>query len=39
VRDQSGRRLAKRHQSLSIRELRERGLSPAEVLALGVVAP
>jgi glutamyl-tRNA synthetase len=39
VRDESGRRLAKRHQSLSIRELRERGLSPAEVLALGVVAP
>ncbi len=39
VRDESGRRLAKRHESLSIRELRERGLSPAEVLALGVVAP
>lgn len=34
VRDAAGRRLAKRHQSLSIRELRERGLSPAEVLAL-----
>jgi glutamyl-tRNA synthetase len=34
VRDATGRRLAKRHQSLSIRELRERGLSPAEVLAL-----
>ncbi|HEY9229775.1 MAG TPA: glutamate--tRNA ligase family protein [Gemmatimonadaceae bacterium] len=34
VRDETGRRLAKRHQSLSIRELRERGLSPDEVLAL-----
>lgn len=34
VRDAAGRRLAKRHQSLSIRELRDRGLSPAEVLAL-----
>lgn len=35
VRDAEGRRLAKRHQSLSIRELRERGMSPEEVLALG----
>jgi glutamyl-tRNA synthetase len=35
VRDEAGRRMAKRHQPLSIRELRERGLSPAEVLAMG----
>lgn len=34
VHDAAGRRLAKRHQSLSIRELRDRGLSPCEVLAL-----
>ena len=34
VRDASGRRLAKRHQALSIRELRDRGLTPADVLAL-----
>ena len=34
VRDEAGRRLAKRHQALSIRELRERGVSPDEVLAL-----
>lgn len=34
VRDADGRRLAKRHQALSIRELRDRGLSPEEVLAL-----
>ncbi|MGZ8469199.1 MAG: glutamate--tRNA ligase family protein, partial [Gemmatirosa sp.] len=34
VRDAEGRRLAKRHQALSLRELRARGLSPAEVLAL-----
>jgi glutamyl-tRNA synthetase len=34
VRDAEGRRLAKRHQPLSIRELRARGLSPAEVLAM-----
>jgi glutamyl-tRNA synthetase len=41
VRDADGRRLAKRHQSLSIRELRARGLSPIDVLALaeGPVAP
>ena len=39
VRDEEGRRLAKRHQALSIRELRARGMSPAELLALGVVAP
>ena len=35
VRDAEGRRLAKRHQSLSIRELRARGLTPDEVFALG----
>jgi glutamyl-tRNA synthetase len=35
VRDAEGRRLAKRHQALSIRELRERGMSPCEVLGLG----
>ena len=34
VRDAAGRRLAKRHQPLSVRELRARGLTPAEVLAL-----
>lgn len=34
VRDREGRRLAKRHQALSIRELRARGLSPADVLAI-----
>lgn len=34
VRDAEGRRLAKRWQALSIRELRDRGLTPAEVLAL-----
>lgn len=34
VRDAAGRRLAKRHQALSIRELRARGLTPADVLAL-----
>ena len=33
VRDSEGRRLAKRHQSLSIRALRERGLTPEDVLA------
>ena len=31
VRDQNGRRLAKRHDSLSLRALRESGLSPREV--------
>jgi len=35
VRDAEGRRLAKRHQALSIRALRDRGLTPAEVLAMG----
>jgi glutamyl/glutaminyl-tRNA synthetase len=34
VRDADGRRLAKRHAPLSVRELRARGLGPAEVLAL-----
>jgi glutamyl-tRNA synthetase len=33
VRDENGKRLAKRHQALSIRELRRQGLAPAEVLA------
>jgi glutamyl-tRNA synthetase len=31
--DQSGKRLAKRHDALSIRTLRERGLSPGEILS------
>jgi glutamyl/glutaminyl-tRNA synthetase len=34
VRDAHGKRIAKRHQALSVRELRERGLRPAEVLEL-----
>jgi glutamyl-tRNA synthetase len=34
VRDAQGRRLAKRHQALSLRELRARGLTPRDVLAL-----
>jgi glutamyl/glutaminyl-tRNA synthetase len=34
VTDERGERLAKRHASLSIRALRERGLAPAEVRAL-----
>ena len=34
VRDAEGRRLAKRHDALSVRELRARGLTPPEVLAL-----
>jgi glutamyl-tRNA synthetase len=33
VRDAEGRRLAKRHQALSLRELRARGITPAELLA------
>ena len=37
--DDSGRRLAKTHQSLAIRTLRERGLSPEEVRALALNAP
>lgn len=35
LRDAAGKRLAKRHQPLSIRELRERGMTPAAVLAMG----
>jgi glutamyl-tRNA synthetase len=31
--DESGRRLAKRHDSLSIRELRRKGMTPAEILS------
>ena len=34
VRDDAGKRLAKRHQPLSVRELRARGLAPEQVLAL-----
>ncbi|HEX8849979.1 MAG TPA: tRNA glutamyl-Q(34) synthetase GluQRS [Gemmatimonadaceae bacterium] len=34
VRDAHGRRLAKRHDALSVRELRRRGMTPEEVLAL-----
>lgn len=34
VRDAAGVRLAKRHDALSIRQLRERGLTPAEVLQM-----
>ena len=34
VRDAEGRRLAKRYQALSIRELRERGMTAEEVLAM-----
>ncbi len=38
VRDAAGRRLAKRHDALSIRELRARGLTPADVLARGAAS-
>jgi glutamyl-tRNA synthetase len=34
LRDAEGRRLAKRHQALSVRELRARGYTPEEVLAM-----
>ena len=34
VRDHSGVRLAKRHDALSLRAVREKGMSPAEVLAV-----
>jgi glutamyl/glutaminyl-tRNA synthetase len=34
ISDENGQRLAKRHDALSIRTLRERGLSPAEVLSM-----
>jgi glutamyl-tRNA synthetase len=37
VRDAEGRRLAKRTGGMAIRDLRARGLSPAEVLATGNV--
>lgn len=33
VRDAAGRRLAKRHRALSVRELRARGCTPEEVLS------
>jgi glutamyl-tRNA synthetase len=33
VRDQFGQRLAKRHDALSLRSLRERGVTPAEITA------
>jgi glutamyl-tRNA synthetase len=39
VRDAEGRRLAKRAGALAVRALRERGLTPAEVLALAAGAP
>lgn len=39
VRDAEGKRLAKRHAPLSIRELRARGMTPHEVLGLGDGAP
>jgi glutamyl-tRNA synthetase len=38
VRDADGRRIAKRHQPLSVRELRARGLTAGEVLALATGA-
>jgi glutamyl/glutaminyl-tRNA synthetase len=34
VRDDAGLRLAKRHDALSLRTLRQQGLSPGDVLAL-----
>ncbi|MEI6873002.1 MAG: glutamate--tRNA ligase family protein [Verrucomicrobiota bacterium] len=37
--DNSGQRLAKRNNALSIRSLREKGLSPADVRALAASAP
>jgi len=37
LRDEQGRRLAKRHDALSIRKLRERGLTPAEVLRMAAI--
>jgi glutamyl-tRNA synthetase len=36
VRDVTGKRLAKRHQPLSVRELRDKGLTPQQVLSLAV---
>jgi glutamyl-tRNA synthetase len=38
VRDQAGARLAKRHDALSIRLLRERGMSPEQVIASATVS-
>ena len=38
VRDESGTRLAKRHDALSIRRLRERGMSPEQVRTLALSA-
>ena len=38
LRDAEGRRLAKRHGALSIRTLRERGTTPAEVMAMADAA-
>lgn len=38
VRDAAGRRLAKRHDALAVRTLRERGYTPAQVLALADAA-
>jgi glutamyl-tRNA synthetase len=38
VRDDQGRRLAKRHDALSIRSLRESGVSAREVMELAVQA-
>jgi glutamyl/glutaminyl-tRNA synthetase len=32
--DEQGRRLAKRHDALSIRELRRKGLSPADIFQM-----
>jgi glutamyl/glutaminyl-tRNA synthetase len=37
VRDEAGQRMAKRHDSASIRHLRQIGLSPEEVLARGAL--
>jgi glutamyl/glutaminyl-tRNA synthetase len=33
IRDEAGQRLAKRHDALSLRTLREAGLTPSQVLA------
>ncbi len=37
--DERGVRLAKRHDALALRTLRERGLSPAEVIAMFETTP
>jgi glutamyl-tRNA synthetase len=37
LRDEQGQRLAKRHDALSLRALRARGLSPADVLRMAGV--